>query len=744
MFCIISARNLYLYLEYAFSGDNMEIKKFALLGNPNSGKTTLFTTLTGATARVGNWPGVTVEKREGYYKNKKNAVSIVDLPGVYSLSPYTPEEEITENYLLTEKPDCVINVVDSTNLERNLYLTTQLIETDIPIVVALNMYDVAKKRGDKIDIRALRLSFGVPFVFVSALKGEGIESLIETAVDESNRKRKGKTFIENKRVMDYVAKLQSEEPKNSPNVLYNAIKTVYSKEQPDYSPIIADERYKFIEKTLSTSKLAKTLEHGTKTEKADRILTNKFFAYPIFALVLFLTFHLTFSNDLFWLGGLIKGKLYLEGTPVQGLFGDWGIASPGVIMKNGVDILSALAKKSLFVLMSEKGISDWAIGLVTDGILGGIFSVLSFLPQILLLFLFFSTLEDSGYMSRIAFILDKPLRRFNLTGRAFLPMIMGFGCSVPAMINTRTLSDEKEKLATVRVIPFFFCGAKLPVLTAIVGVLGGTFGVNHADLICYALYLVGVVVAFVSVFVMRKTTLKSELPPFIMELPDYRKPSVKNTAKLLFDKAKHFFKKAFTVILASTIIIWCLSHFSFDFVYLDNSQMDSSILSKIGMIITPIFTPLGFGGNLRAYGWIFAISVLTGLVAKENVIATLGSLSSCIVLSAENNPLETLVLASGITLPALISFVCFNMLTIPCVATVVTAKSEIQNKKYFFGTIIFWLATSYTVSAIISAVGIFPYSIFVFLGILLLGVVALCLCGEIKIRKFFVKPKAKK
>lgn len=724
----------------------MQKKKVALLGNPNSGKTTLFNSLTGSTARVGNWPGVTVDKREGYYKHKKTAVSIVDLPGVYSLSPYTPEEEITESYLLNSRPDCVIDVVDCTNLERNLYLTTRIVETDTPVVVALNMYDVARKRGDVIDIAELQMRFGVPFVFVSALKSEGLDELIEKAVFESNRERKGKTFIENKSVLDYIFKRQVEETKeNKRNALYYAIKSAFDLDDSNFAEIIADERYRFIEKTLSTSKLKNKVEIKTKTQKADKFLTNKYLAYPIFALVLFLMFHLTFSNNLFWLGGLIKDKVYLEGTPVQGLFGSYGLASPGVIMKNGVEILSSLARNSIFSLMSEKGISPWAIGLVTDGILGGIFSVLSFLPQILLLFLFFSILEDSGYMARIAFILDKPLRRFNLTGRAFLPMIMGFGCSVPAMINTRTLSDEKEKIATVRVIPFFFCGAKLPVLTAIVGIIGTSFGVKNADLIAYGLYLSGVVVAFVSVFVMRKTTLSSALPPFIMELPDYRKPSGKNTIKLLFDKAKHFFKKAFTVILALTIVIWCLSHFSFEFDYLDNTQMDSSILSKIGLILTPIFTPLGFGVNLRAYGWIFAISVLTGLVAKENVIATFVSLSSCIAYSSEQtNPLQTLVVASGITLPQLISFVCFNMLTIPCVASVATAKGEIQNKKYFLGTIAFWLITSYTVSAIIATAGSFPYSIFVFLGILGLGIVVLFLCGEFKIRKFFVRSKSKK
>ena len=731
------------------------MKTFALLGNPNSGKTTLFNTLTGSTARVGNWPGVTVDKREGYYGKGDNAVSIIDLPGVYSLNPYTSEEEITLDYLLKEKPDCVINVVDSTNIERNLYLTTQIIETDIPVVVALNMYDVAKKRGDRINADKLSERFGTPFVFTSALKKEGIDELVSKAISASENKRKGRSFIKNNRVIDLIKRRQNElaetQRENSLFYAVNFVDDLYdcskNDDEIDYSAIIADERYKYIESVLTEAyfKNRETNEKNAVTQKIDRILTNKYLGFPLFALILFLIFHFTFSDNLFWLGFVIKDKVALKGTAVEGLFGTNGLASIGVIMKNGVKILSSIARKSTEAALLDHGLANWAIGLISDGILGGIFSVFAFLPQILLLFAFFSVLEDSGYMARIAFILDKPLRKFQLTGRAFLPMIMGFGCSVPAMINTRTLSDEKEKLAAIRVIPFFYCGAKLPVLTAFSGAISGSFGVKNTDLITYGIYLLGVLTAMITVFVMRKTTLKSSLPPFIMELPDYRIPSVKNTAKLLWDKAKHFFKKAFSVILASTIIIWAISHFSFGFEYLDDSKMNESILSAIGKIIAPLFTPLGFGSNLDNYAWIFAISVLTGLIAKENVIATIGTLSCCIasLSSPDANAIEILISSSGITIPAIIAFITFNMLTVPCVAAVATAKGEIRNKKYFYGTIAFWLTTSYAVSAIIGTVGQFWWSIFIFSGILVIGIVALSFAKEIEFHKFFVRRKTK-
>lgn len=731
------------------------MKTFALLGNPNSGKTTLFNTLTGSTARVGNWPGVTVDKREGYYGKGDNTISIIDLPGVYSLNPYTSEEEITLEYLLKEKPDCVINVVDSTNIERNLYLTTQIIETDIPVVVALNMYDVAKKRGDRINADKLSERFGTPFVFTSALKKEGIDELVSKAISASENKRKGRSFIKNNRVIDLIKRRQNELAETQrENSLFYAVKFVddlydcsKNDDEIDYSAIIADERYKYIESVLTEAyfKNRETNEKNAVTQKIDRILTNKYLGFPLFALILFLIFHFTFSDNLFWLGFVIKDKVALKGTAVEGLFGTNGLASIGVIMKNGVKILSSIARKSTEAALLDHGLANWAIGLISDGILGGIFSVFSFLPQILLLFAFFSVLEDSGYMARIAFILDKPLRKFQLTGRAFLPMIMGFGCSVPAMINTRTLSDEKEKLAAIRVIPFFYCGAKLPVLTAFSGAISGSFGVKNTDLITYGIYLLGVLTAMITVFVMRKTTLKSSLPPFIMELPDYRIPSVKNTAKLLWDKAKHFFKKAFSVILASTIIIWAISHFSFGFEYLDDSKMNQSILSAIGKIIAPLFTPLGFGSNLDNYAWIFAISVLTGLIAKENVIATIGTLSCCIasLSSPDANAIEILISSSGITIPAIIAFITFNMLTVPCVAAVATAKGEIRNKKYFYGTIAFWLTTSYAVSAIIGTVGQFWWSIFIFSGILVIGIVALSFAKEIEFHKFFVRRKTK-
>lgn len=739
------------------------MKRIALAGNPNSGKTTLFNSLTGATAHVGNWPGVTVDKREGVYKKCAEALQIVDLPGIYSLSPYTPEEVISRNFILDEKPDCIINIVDATNLERNLYLTTQLMEIDVPIVVALNMMDAVRKNGDSVDGATLEKKIGLPVVEISALRGEGISRLMEKTYAASKSKRSGVTVLEDCALSHLIGDVKiALEGQKVENPLFHAVKLaeedeLETKAHPDavktvrafkdtfrdnvfgddFEALVADSRYKYITKHFSSAfrKGEKAMKGGlNRSDRADKVLTHKIWGIPIFLVILFAIFHLTFSENFLYLGGLFpEGWVSLEGTAFEGVFGEGGINSPGVILANllglGTDSLTALAEGWL------SGSPEWVAGLVCDGILGGLFSILSFLPQILLLFLFFSILEDSGYMARVAFILDRIFRRFGLSGRAFMPMIMGFGCSIPAMINTRTLADENERTATVRVIPFFSCGAKLPILTAVAGAIVASAGIGNADLITYSMYLLGVVVAIISVLLMRNTTMRGEVPPFIMELPSYHAPQFKNLMLHLWDKTKHFVKKAFTIILASTIVIWFISHFSFSWQFLPDEQINQSILAGLGQLVQPLFTPLGFGSQLGSWGWVFVVAAITGLIAKENAISTFSVLAACIVAGfegTEEGVEEVLVMmqATGITVPALLSFIAFNMTTIPCFAAVATAKAELPDKKRFNYTLLFWLVTSYIVSAAVYLIGSWWWTSFIFAAAIAVTVVGIVLFNQ--------------
>jgi ferrous iron transport protein B len=748
--------------------------KFALAGNPNSGKTTLFNNLTGSTAHVGNWPGVTVDKREGTYKKCPEPISIVDLPGIYSLSPYTPEEVITRNFILNEKPDCVINIVDATNLERNLYLTTQIMEIDVPMVIALNMIDEVKKAGAEIDGKKLEEKIGVPVVEISALKGIGIAELMDRAYEECKKGRKGSTVLKDCPLGHLIndVRIALEGSGKVDNPLFHAIKLVEIdaleaeahsdlikmveefKESfcddvfgDDFEAVIADARYKYISKNFSSvlTKPAGENRLLTKSDRIDRVMTHKVLGIPIFLAILFLVFHLTFSEDLFYLGALgviSEGFVFLEGTFFEGLFGAGGINSPGVILLTFLDTcMGALAEAVAAAL--EGNAAGWAVGLVSDGILGGLFSILSFIPQILMLFLFFSILEDSGYMARIAFILDRILRKFGLSGKAFMPMIMGFGCSVPAIINTRALADENERTATIRVIPFFCCGAKMPILTAISGAIVMQFGIGNVDVITYSMYVVGIAVAMASVLLMRNTTMKGEVPPFIMELPAYRAPQFKSLMIHLWDKAKHFIKKAFTVILASTIVIWLISHFDWNWSYLPDDRMNESILAGIGQLLQPLFTPLGFGWQLGEWGWIFTVAAITGLVAKENVVATMGTLAACITggFVADEalggiDAVMNMIQATNITVPALIAFIAFNLTTVPCFAAVATARAELPAKRKFNYTLLFWLATSYIVGTMIYLIGSWWWTAFIFAGIAAATIAAIaannrkcnCLC----------------
>lgn len=749
--------------------------KFALAGNPNSGKTTLFNSLTGLTAHVGNWPGVTVDKREGTYKKLAENVSIVDLPGIYSLSPYTPEEVITRNFILEEKPDCVINIVDATNLERNLYLTTQIMEIDVPMVIALNFMDEIERTGVRLNAKKLEEQTGLPVVEISALKERGLDLLMQRAYKASKEGRKGKTVLRDSSLMHLIndIRIALEGGGAVDNPLFHAIKLVeldmlevqmhpslikmidefkasFSNDTfgSDFEAIVADERYKYISKNFADKQIKsnkKELPIGslTKSDKIDRVLTNRWFGIPIFLLILFLVFHFTFSENLFFLSGVINPEwVSFEGTFFEGVLGEGSINSPGVILFNLLDTSTGALTDLIRGAMESGNVSEWAVGFVSDGVLGGLFSVLSFLPQILLLFLFFSILEDSGYMARVAFILDRIFRRFGLSGRAFMPMIMGFGCSIPAMINTRTLSDENERTATIRVIPFFSCGAKLPILVAVAGAIVQQFGVGNADIITYSMYLLGIIVALISVILMRNTSMKGDVPPFIMELPAYHAPQFKNLMIHLWDKAKHFIKKAFTIILASTIVIWFISHFSFGWRYLPDEQMGQSILAGVGQLIQPLFTPLGFGSQLGEFGWVFVVAAITGLIAKENVIATFGTLAASI--SAGFFPDELgidsvvqMINATGITIQALIAFIAFNMTTIPCFAAVATAKAELPSKKKFNNTLLFWLAASYLTGTAVYLIGSWWWTSFIFLAIAIAA--ALCIIRYNKYGSIFGK-----
>ncbi len=723
--------------------------KFALAGNPNSGKTTLFNALTGSTAHVGNWPGVTVDKREGTYKKGDEPIYIVDLPGIYSLSPYTPEEVIARNFVLDEKPDGIINIVDVTNLERNLYLTTQLMELDIPMIIALNMTDVLDKNGDKIDVRALEKRIGLPVVEISALRGNNVDDLMERALKTVKEKRVGETVLRGSVLGSAIKNAEiALKLKEVEAPLFHAVKLVEKdaievENHPaearaveafinenvvtkdgydgDAEATIADARYKYITAHFSSTLTRAKRHDGTylsKSDKADKVLTHKWAGIPIFLVVLFLIFHLTFSDNLFYLGNIPAIGEWCAAqteTTLGAIFCGVGINTPGMILFNAMDWLTATIGEGLALGLEGLGANEAIIGLVCDGMWGGVSGVLSFLPQILVLFLFFSILEDSGYMARVAFMLDRIFRRFGVSGRAFMPMIMGFGCSVPAMINTRTMADEREREATVRVIPFFSCGAKMPILLAISGAIVTTFSVGNADLITYGMYLLGMITALLSLLVMRNTTMRGEASPFIMELPVYHMPGAKNLALHLWDKAKHFIQKAFTIIVASCIVIWFLTNFGWDWKYV-GENMDTSILASLGKLIQPLFTPLGFGAQLNENGWVFAVAAITGLIAKEDVIATFGTLAACIAAgfagATEDGIYEVgiMITETGIGIPALISFIAFNMLTIPCFAAVAAAKGEIGKGKFKW-TLLFWIFTSYLVSCIVYTVGEWAWTI---------------------------------
>ena len=629
---------------------------FALAGNQNSGKTTLFNQLTGSNQHVGNFPGVTVEKKDGTVK-KHPDITIVDLPGIYSLSPYSPEEIVSRNFIVEEHPDAIINIVDATNLERNLYLSLQLIELRLPMVIALNMMDEIRSNQGYINIPEMEKELGVPVVPISASRNEGIDELLKAVIAVASHKTEPRRMDfctghvhkaihavthlveENAKDSGYPARfaasklIEGDPPLESKLKLSDAdleilnliVKEMENETGMDREAVLSDMRYKYIEGLIANAVVKPNhSKEQLRTVRIDNILTHRILAIPIFLLIMLTVFFLTFGVLGTFLGDLFEAGVELV---VQ-------------LVDNGLERLD---------------VSSWMQSLIIDGILGGVGSVLSFLPVIVLLFFFLSVLEDTGYMARVAFVMDKLLNKIGLSGRSSVPMIMGFGCSVPAVMATRTLPGEHDRKMTIALIPFMSCSAKLPIYA----VFTAAFFQRGKALVMITLYVLGIVVAIISGYLMKKTIFKGTPVPFVMELPSYRLPSAKSIMLNLWDKARGFIERAFTIILLASLIIWFLQSFNWSFDLVGDSS--ESILASLGSLIAPVFAPLGFGD------WRAATAVITGLMAKETVVSTFSVLLS----SAEASALRSLF-----TPLQAFSFLCFTLLYMPCIAALATMKKE--------------------------------------------------------------------
>ncbi len=715
------------------------MKRIALAGNPNCGKTTLFNILTGSTAHVGNWAGVTVEKKTGLYKKLGNDIEIVDLPGIYSLSPYTPEEVVTRNYVLDEHPDAVINIIDATNLERNLYLTTQLLEINVPMVIALNMSDVVKKNGDKLNVKILEEKLGVPVIEISALKGEGLDELMEETYKACLKPRIGKTLISDKNLLHLINDISiAFEGKGVESPLFHSVKLIEEDEievqnhsdllemvlkfkktfnddvfENDFEAIIADARYKYIAKEFGQVVIKKTSNNNnlTKSDKIDKVLTHRIWGLPIFIGIMFLVFHFTFSEDLFFMGkmglsienkGLINffTAMGYEGEAISGIpsLGVWLQSWMGFITGNIISVFQWICSgfKEFGDVSASIASSTWYGSFICDGVLNGLDSVCSFIPQIMLLFLFIAIMEDTGYMARIAFILDRAFRKFGLSGKAFIPMLIGFGCSVPGIMATRTIENETEKNRTIRLMTCFSCGAKAPIW-ALLAAVAYACGYGYADIFVFTIYVGGIALAVILAIFMRVFTKDKYVSTFIMELPQYHLPQGRNVRAHLWEKFKHYLYKAATILTASLVVIWFLKTFGFEGgAFKMVEDIDHSLIGYIGMGLKYIFYPCGWA--ISADGWKYAAASVTGLVAKEDVVGTLAVLFS-------NGDEEILAEAlTGLSQAGIYSFAVFNLLTFPCMAAIATAKSE-QTKREFIKTLAFWFGVSYISSALIYWIG---------------------------------------
>jgi ferrous iron transport protein B len=703
--------------------------KVALCGNPNCGKTTLFNNLTGSQAHVGNWPGVTVEKREGLYQHKKDfpePIDVVDLPGIYSLSPYTPEEVVSRNFLLNENPDVVINLVDATNLARNLFLTSQVLEMDVPVVIAVNFMDVLRKKGDTIDIEELSKKLGVPVIPVSALKGTGMKDLIRSVYALKGTERKGSLQLGDPTMQQTVLKVKEIcEKEKIPSPLFVASKLLeqdqivinqyqrvseeanqiirqneLSTDAKDIEEKIADDRYSFI-----SDQLYPCYHRGVKapkisaSDRADKILTNRWLGIPIFALIMYFGFSIVFDSDFLHLGAMGLG-------PVRPFFEEQnpGLPSLGILLQDTLDwLLNTWLTGWIRTGLGNAGCVSWGISLICDGILGSVFSVVTFLPLIVLLSLFIQILENSGYMARVAFVFDRLLRRFGISGRCVVPLISCFGCAVPGIMGTRTIDNQREKVLTISLTPFFACGAKLPIFMAIgtevIYVLSG--GVIDGGLTAFILYALGILVAIFAGYLSNEYVIQGESSPFIMEFPPYLVPQFKSTMLALWDETKKFLKRAGTIIALMSAVLWFLQNFGWNWQMVaadssGNPDLSQSILYSIGVFLQPLFYPLGF--TKGADGWKYIVASFTGLIAKEQVVATmngLGVLHDGMTTEAD----------IGITIPAAFSFLAYNLLTLPCIAAISTAKAELKSRRNFHYVLLFWLIVSYTVSAFIYGIG---------------------------------------
>lgn len=684
---------------------------FALAGNPNCGKTTLFNEWTGSTAHVGNWSGVTIDRKEGHIRKLSDDIRVIDLPGIYSLSPYTPEEVVARNYLVDEQPDVIVNIVDATNLPRNLFLTTQLLELDLPVVIALNMTDELRQRGDVIDYEAMRAALGVPVVPISALRGEGLTELIDIARKAAALKRAGKSVLMDSalseplqqaekllkeasisssvfhavKVLEGDSLILADTRLVSKNAALTAVQATVSKRQgvkESAESAVAALRYQWVAMHIQPLVRQKKPSHQANTsDKIDHWLTHPWLGIPLFLGFMFLMFHLTFGETLFGIGSIPGPGVWLQGLteiPIVAL-GDW-----------------------LTTSLAAAGASDWVLGLLVEGIVGGVGAVLSFMPQIMMLFLFLSILEDSGYMARAAYIMDRILRRFGLSGRAFLPMLMGFGCSVPAMMGTRTLETEKDRRLTRILIPYMSCGAKAPIWA----IFAAALFPQKADVVVFCMYLLGILTAVVSAIILKKVLFKASAAPLIMELPPYRMPKAKNSLLLMWEKLREYVVRAGTILLVSAIAIWFLSSFTWS---LDRVEAGSaeSILGAIGSVILWFFKPLGFVNGPD--GWKAAVAILTGLLAKEAVVSTLGVLYNPGIGDAlEDEGAQSALLASlatAFTPLAALSYMAFNLLSIPCMAAVAAMRAESRSAKWTAITICIWVGTAWTVSFLIFNIG---------------------------------------
>lgn len=687
--------------------------RIALAGNPNSGKTTLFNALTGSNQFVGNWPGVTVEKKEGKikgYTTKGEEAILVDLPGVYSLSPYTLEEVVSRNYLVGEKPDAIINIIDGTNLERNLYLTTQLTELGIPVIVAVNMMDLVKKNGEELDIERLGKDIGCKVVEISALKGEGIDQLAQRAVAIAKGNKKTEPAHKFEGCVEhaiahieealtghvdatmerwYAVKLfeRDEKVRESLHLQVDLLQHIENdiiaceKEMDDDSEsIITGERYNYIGSIIEDCYKKRVKKQMSASDKIDSIVTNRFLALPIFAVVMFLVYYIAVTK--------VGGPLTDWTNDV--LFAEWII--PGA--------------QSFF---ESIGCAEWLTGLLVDGVISGVGAVLGFVPQMLVLFLLLAFLEGCGYMARIAFIMDRVFRKFGLSGKSFIPMLIGTGCGVPGVMASRTIENDRDRKMTIMTTTFIPCGAKLPIIALIAGAL-----FDDAPWVAPSAYFVGIAAIICSGIILKKTKMFAGDPaPFVMELPAYHIPTVGNVLRSTWERGWSFIKKAGTIILLSTIFVWFAQGFGFEggsFGMVED--MNNSILASIGSAIAWIFNPLGWGD------WKAAVAAITGLVAKENVVGTFGILYGFAEVNGDNGIEIWGTLANAMTPVAAYSFLVFNLLCAPCFAAMGAIKREMNNTKWF------WFAIGYqTLLAYVAALCIYQIGTLVTVGTFGLGTV---------------------